>query len=293
MTSARAADQQQTPLNRDTSPADAIVFKASATRLLVLSIGLVSLLLAISPLRAVAKSEALAGDAGFALQQERANKGLLDSYVELLNNEFNESRSPELREIETRILFQLSRLADIESISNGDPEKYLDAVRFTRPGRRTSTSTEPEVLDRYESVIVPATETLFANPMSVHARAMLVYVDFIHGDRLSSVSLLRQLGQLQSQNPPVLMSLAQLAAIRDSATLAEEFLSRATKLNSKFVPAAMDVCFQYEAVNLDRAIDDSTESRRRAAVRSLALLEAMPGGRDRLIRFLPRIGREH
>ncbi|MDV6030827.1 MAG: O-antigen ligase family protein [Phycisphaera sp. RhM] len=100
-----------------------------------------------------------------------------------------------------RTRFQIARLREIESLAPESELEFAEAYAATRRGNRTVSSLAPDIRDDYLAAVDSAVQLASLNPLSINARAELIYLHFAHGDEVATRQMIDQLGRLQNRNP--------------------------------------------------------------------------------------------
>ncbi|QDV81475.1 O-Antigen ligase [Stieleria magnilauensis] len=195
-----------------------------------------------------------------------------------------------------RTRFQIARLREIESLVAESELEFAEAYAATRRGKRTVPSLAPDIRDDYLAAVDSAVQLASLNPLSINARAELIYLHFAHGDEVATREMIDQLGRLQNRNPKQLIRLAEIAANHQEVPFVEFACRTASNLRIQTAPQAIDIALRCEGASLDQAVASSAPARRRAIAHALSLYDGISdaqsrdrsqqGTRDRLAEFM-------
>ncbi|MCS7465467.1 O-antigen ligase family protein [Stieleria sp. ICT_E10.1] len=195
-----------------------------------------------------------------------------------------------------RTRFQIARLREIESLAPESELEFAEAYAATRRGKRTVPSLAPDIRDDYLAAVDSAVQLASLNPLSINARAELIYLHFAHGDEAATRQMIGQLGRLQNRNPRQLIRLAEIAADHQDAPFVEFACRTASNLRIQTAPQAIDIALRCKDASLDQAVASSAAARRRAIAHALSLYDSLSdaqtrdgsqqGTRDRLADFM-------
>jgi tetratricopeptide (TPR) repeat protein len=265
-----------------------------ARRMVMLSAGMLAGMAALPIQRSDAMIESVLSEGRLAFSKNQYDPDQLSYHADVIANQTRSRSSEALSVLEARYRFRIARLREIESMGCETIDDYRTAMADTRPGQRTLGSPVSPIRELYLQVVPCSLAALDRAPLSFEARAWLVYTDFAHGHGDQSIALLRQIATLQRRNPSQLIRVAETAAHRNATQVVEESGTLATSISPLFAPKAIDIALRLTDSDLDRAISDTPNSRRRATLHLLAYLDSMPERKTEIEKFialaLPQFG---
>lgn len=164
----------------------------------------------------------------------------------------------------SKLQHQVARLVETDVDPKSDPvrfaENYLQTKRSVhreawRNGNLDIRS-EGDALERYQSSHRLNVDCLQRQPLSIEARAGLIYLDFIHRDQQISRRAITQLSQLQNRSVAQLIQLAFWAANGDDNDLAEQLWKSVTDLNPSQARFAIQFARENPRVRIEKCIAD-------------------------------------
>lgn len=257
-----------------------------AKRLLVGTLTIAAVLYVLPILRESAESELILGQAKYAYQREKLSVEKLAARIDSIQKQIDQRPDEKLLIQASICQFQLARMKEIELLGVTTPAEFSDAYNRNKRGNRLFTELDQRARPWYESAECSSLLALRLNPLSIDARAQLLYLDFLNRDRGRTRILLEQLVELQKRNGPQLIRLARLAVSGGEPSLLEKATSLATSLDPSHVPESIDLVLQCKGANLDQALGDSPVVRRVAVTHVARIYGQQANRREELDTFI-------